>query len=125
MNSFYRSIFARSLMTGAASLVFMVAGAAGVCAQTVIGANGEDGADCFTDFCTGGNGTEGDSVTAEGTAIETLMSATALISMVPAAMGATGDRRARLALLLAEPGEPPGISSIMDLAVWAEMVATP
>ena len=35
----------------------------------VVGADGENGADCFTNGCVGGTGTDGESVTAGGTAI--------------------------------------------------------
>jgi hypothetical protein len=65
MNSFSRSILARSLMTGAASLAFMMASAVAVRAQT-IGTDGEPGADCFTDLCEAGNGTDGESVSSGG-----------------------------------------------------------
>src|ERR1700733_7208220 len=43
MNSIYRSILARSLMTGVASLAFTMMGTAGVRAETVI-VQGDDGA---------------------------------------------------------------------------------
>jgi hypothetical protein len=62
MNSFSRSILARSLVTGAAAMALMVT-STGARAQ-VVGASGMNGADCFTDGCTAGNGTDGESVTA-------------------------------------------------------------
>jgi hypothetical protein len=68
MNSISRSILARSLMTGAASLAFMMASAVVVRGQTVIGADGVPGADCLTEFCHGGNGTDGESVSSVGNA---------------------------------------------------------
>jgi hypothetical protein len=48
MKSIYRSILARSLMTGAASLAVMTIGPPGVRAETVIGAIGPAGANCPT-----------------------------------------------------------------------------
>jgi hypothetical protein len=68
MNSSSRSILSRSLMTGAASLVFMTIGAAEVCAQ-IVGADGENGADCFIDNCHGGNGGPGEPVIGSGLVI--------------------------------------------------------
>ena len=65
MKSFDRSILTRALMTGAALLALTV-GASAARADTVIGANGMDGANCSTDGCMGGNGTDGKSVTADG-----------------------------------------------------------
>jgi hypothetical protein len=53
-------------MTGAASLAFMMASAAVVRAQTVIGADGPPGADCSTEFCHGGNGDGGEPVSSDG-----------------------------------------------------------
>jgi hypothetical protein len=69
MNTFSRSIFVRSLMTGAVFLTFMMASAAVVRAQTVIGADGAPGADCSTEGCHAGNGDGGESVIGGDTAI--------------------------------------------------------
>jgi hypothetical protein len=66
MNSSSRSILARSLMAGAASVAFMMANVAVVRAQTVIGADGAPGADCGTDNCTAGTGADGESVSSDG-----------------------------------------------------------
>jgi hypothetical protein len=66
MNSISRSIYARSLMTGAALLAFMMASAGAVRAQTVIGANGGNGSDCFTDGCHAGNAINGDPAVSDG-----------------------------------------------------------
>jgi PEP-CTERM motif len=66
MNSISRSILARSLMTGVASLAFIMASATAVRAQTVIGANGAPGVDCSTDNCRAGNGADGESVSSSG-----------------------------------------------------------
>ena len=71
MKSIYRSILARSLMTGAASLAVMTIGPPGVRAETVIGAIGPAGANCpdlfapdlfAPDRCDGGNAGDGESV---------------------------------------------------------------
>jgi hypothetical protein len=64
MNSISRSILARSLMT-AATLAFMMASAAAVRAQTVIGADGASGPDCDLDYCDA-NGADGESVSSGG-----------------------------------------------------------
>jgi hypothetical protein len=61
-----RAILARSLITGAASLAFMMASAAVVRAQTVIGADGPPGDDCFTDGCHAGNGDDGQPASSDG-----------------------------------------------------------
>src|SRR5580693_4077689 len=66
MNSIYRSILARSLMTGVASLTFTAMGPAGVRAEIVIvqgddGAAGADGVDPGDNGVPGG---DGESVTA-------------------------------------------------------------
>jgi hypothetical protein len=66
MKSISRSIWARSLVTGAASLALVVMGAAVVRAQTVIGADGANGADCFDAFCRAENGGDGESVSVDG-----------------------------------------------------------
>jgi hypothetical protein len=66
MNSISRSILARSLVTGAASLAFMMMGPAVVRAQTVIGADGANGADCSDAFCRAENGGDGESVFSDG-----------------------------------------------------------
>ncbi len=56
------------LLTTALSLPLMMVSAAGVRAETVIGADGAPGADCplIDYFCVGGNGGEGESVVATG-----------------------------------------------------------
>jgi PEP-CTERM motif len=65
MNSISRSILARSLMT-AATLAFMMASAAAVRAQTVIGTVGANGVDCTgTGFCDA-NAADGESVSSAG-----------------------------------------------------------
>jgi hypothetical protein len=56
----------RSLVAGAASLALMMASAAVVRAQTVIGADGQPGADCFTDGCHAGNGDDGQPASSDG-----------------------------------------------------------
>jgi hypothetical protein len=62
MNSVHRSILTRALMTGVASLAFMLASAGAVRAQTVIGTDGGPGANCDTDGCQAGTGGNGESV---------------------------------------------------------------
>jgi hypothetical protein len=66
MKPFSHSNLVRSLMTCAAFLAFMLASAAIVRAQTVIGADGANGADCNNPYCNGGNGADGESVFSEG-----------------------------------------------------------
>jgi hypothetical protein len=64
-----RSVLKRFLQTTALSLAVMTATAAGVHAQTVIGADGTPGTNCRVQFpgsCNGGNGGDGESVTASG-----------------------------------------------------------
>ena len=65
MKSISRSIFARSLMTGAASLAFVMASAAGVRAEivTVQGDDGAAGADGVNPGDPGMPGGDGESVT--------------------------------------------------------------
>jgi PEP-CTERM motif len=62
------SFVARLLQTAALALAFMSANAVGARATTVIGANGSNGANCdLSDiYCYGGNGGDGQSVTATG-----------------------------------------------------------
>jgi hypothetical protein len=69
MKSIHRSILTRALMTGVASLAFMITGAGGVRADTVGAGSGADGANCdlFEDpTCVVGNGGDGESVSAGG-----------------------------------------------------------
>jgi hypothetical protein len=70
MKSFDRSILARALMTGAASLAFVMIGAAVVRAGTVTGADGTAGAFCYgdpsIDESCAVNGGDGESVSAGG-----------------------------------------------------------
>ena len=63
MNSIYRSILARSLMTGVALLAFMMMGAAGVRAEivTVQGDDGAAGADGVPPDGAGQPGGDGES----------------------------------------------------------------
>ena len=63
MKSIYRSILARSVITGAASLAFMMMGAAGVRAEIVIveGADGAAGADGVNPGDPGLSGGDGES----------------------------------------------------------------
>jgi hypothetical protein len=66
MNSIYRSILARSLMTGVASLAFMMMGATGVRAEivTVQGDNGANGMDGVPPDGAGQPGGDGETVNA-------------------------------------------------------------
>jgi hypothetical protein len=66
MKSFVRRVLGRSLVAGVASLAFMMASAAVVRAQTVIGADGQPGDDCFTDGCHAGNGDDGQPASSDG-----------------------------------------------------------
>ena len=69
MKSIHRSILTRALMTGVASLAFMIIGAGGVRADTVGGGSGADGANCDlfeNPTCVVGNGGDGESVSAGG-----------------------------------------------------------
>jgi hypothetical protein len=66
MNSIHRSVLARSLMTGVASLAFMMMGAAGVRAE-IVNVQGDDGAAGADGVNPGDNGVpggDGESVTA-------------------------------------------------------------
>jgi hypothetical protein len=62
-----RSSLTRLLLSAALPIALMIT-SAGARAQ-VVGADGENGADCFTAGCVAGNGGSGESVTAVGTAI--------------------------------------------------------
>jgi hypothetical protein len=68
MKSFHRSILSGALVRGALSLPFMMMGTPGAHAETVIGAEGAAGANCFPngEGCAGGNGGDGESVFASG-----------------------------------------------------------
>ena len=61
-----RSSLTRLLLTAALPVAFMIMSAS---ARAQQGANGINGADCFTDGCMGGNGTDGESVTANGDSV--------------------------------------------------------
>lgn len=64
MRSIHLSIVARLLLAVVLPVALMIAS---TCARAqVVGANGMNGADCSTNFCMGGNGTDGESVTANG-----------------------------------------------------------
>jgi hypothetical protein len=67
MKSIHRSILMRALMTGVASLAFMMMGAGAVRAETVLvqGANGANGADAVNSGEDGMPGGDGESVAAE------------------------------------------------------------
>ena len=70
MRSIHRSILTGALMAGAASLDFVMIGAAAVHAETVIGGGGGNGADCpdffnlMNEGCSGDAGGGGQTVTA-------------------------------------------------------------
>jgi hypothetical protein len=68
VKSFHRSILTGALVRDALSLPFMMMGAPGVHAETVIGAEGAAGANCFPngEGCAGGNSGDGESVSASG-----------------------------------------------------------
>jgi hypothetical protein len=57
------SFLTRLLLVAVLPLVLVIASIASPRAQEVFGAPGEPGADCFTDGCFAGNGTDGESVT--------------------------------------------------------------
>ena len=57
------SFLTRLLLAAVLPLALMIASIASPRAQEVFGAPGEPGADCFTDGCFAGNGTDGESVT--------------------------------------------------------------
>jgi PEP-CTERM motif len=58
-----RSSLTRPLLAAVLLLALMIASVASAHAQQVFGAPGEPGADCFTDGCFAGSGTDGESVT--------------------------------------------------------------
>ena len=68
MKSIHRSILSGALISGAALLAFMMMGTPRAHAETVIGADGAPGASCFPNGkgCAGGNGGDGESVSASG-----------------------------------------------------------
>jgi hypothetical protein len=63
-----RSSLTRFVLTALLPIALMIVNASAH-AQQVVGTNGENGADCFTNFCMGGNGTDGESVTANGDSV--------------------------------------------------------
>jgi hypothetical protein len=63
-----RSSLMRRLLTALLSVALMITSASAR-AQQVVGASGMNGADCSTDFCMGGDGTDGESVSAIGNSV--------------------------------------------------------
>jgi uncharacterized protein (DUF2147 family) len=113
------SSLARLLLTAVLPVASMITSA--TARAQAVGANGMNGADCSTDHCVGGNGTDGESVTADGMAIGGAGgnggSAYVFTGGCNCGVGGNGGNggaasaSVRTQALSAEPAEPPGISN--------------